>query len=77
MGRKIAGWGFVIGTILFSGSLYVLAIRKAVPMLMESTRSIPVGMITPFGGVAFIVGWVALAVCSGECPAKSPQENKD
>jgi uncharacterized membrane protein YgdD (TMEM256/DUF423 family) len=41
---------FLIGIILFSGSLYTLAITD-IKML---------GMITPFGGVAFIVGWVLL-----------------
>src|SRR5918998_4588187 len=44
---SVAGWGFLAGTILFSGSLYVLSltgIRK-------------LGMITPIGGIALIVGW--------------------
>lgn len=48
----LAGWGFVIGTILFSGSLYLLA--------LTDTRWL--GAITPFGGAAFIAGWVLLAV---------------
>jgi uncharacterized membrane protein YgdD (TMEM256/DUF423 family) len=47
----VAGWAFVIGTILFSGSLYVLAL----------TGMKWLGAITPFGGVAFLVGWAALA----------------
>src|ERR1700683_3418701 len=43
-------WFLFAGILLFSGSLYVLAVsgNKAL------------GMITPFGGVAFIVGWVLL-----------------
>ena len=41
---------FLLGIILFSGSLYALAI----------TGIKPLGIITPFGGVAFIVGWVLL-----------------
>lgn len=43
---------FVIGTVLFSGSLYVLA--------LTGVRQL--GMITPLGGVAFIGGWLCLAV---------------
>jgi uncharacterized membrane protein YgdD (TMEM256/DUF423 family) len=47
-----AGWFFIFGIILFSGSLYLLAI----------TGVRWLGAITPLGGVAFIAGWVALAV---------------
>jgi uncharacterized membrane protein YgdD (TMEM256/DUF423 family) len=46
-----AGWLFVVGTVLFSGSLYVLAVT--------GVRAL--GAITPFGGLAFILGWLALA----------------
>jgi len=46
-----AGWLFVAGTALFSGSLYVV-----------STTGIRIfGIVTPFGGVALILGWLALA----------------
>lgn len=47
-----AAWLFLIGIVLFSGSLYVLAL----------TGLRWVGMVTPFGGVAFIAGWLALAM---------------
>jgi uncharacterized membrane protein YgdD (TMEM256/DUF423 family) len=47
----LAGWLFLTGTLLFSGSLYLLAITGARWM----------GIITPFGGLAFILGWLALA----------------
>jgi uncharacterized membrane protein YgdD (TMEM256/DUF423 family) len=47
----VAGWGFSLGILLFSGSLYVLTI----------TGHTTWGMVTPFGGVAFLVGWAALA----------------
>jgi uncharacterized membrane protein YgdD (TMEM256/DUF423 family) len=47
-----AGWLFAAGTVLFSGSLYLLA--------LTDTRWL--GAITPLGGVAFILGWLALAV---------------
>lgn len=46
-----AGWLFIIGTVLFSGSLYALS--------LSGIRAF--GAITPFGGVAFIAGWLALA----------------
>lgn len=45
-----AGWLFFAGIILFSGSLYVYALTGVKTL----------AMITPFGGVAFLVGWVLL-----------------
>jgi uncharacterized membrane protein YgdD (TMEM256/DUF423 family) len=48
----VAGWLFVAGTLLFSGSLYALA--------LSGTRWL--GAITPIGGVAFLIGWLALAI---------------
>jgi len=48
----IAGWFFVAGIVLFSGSLYALALT-GVSML---------GAITPIGGLAFLIGWACLAV---------------
>ena len=47
---SLAGWAFIFGIILFSGSLYVLAV----------TGIKSLGMITPIGGVFFIIGWVLL-----------------
>ena len=49
-----AGWLFVAGTLLFSGSLYLLAFTGARWL----------GIITPFGGVAFIAGWLCLALAA-------------
>ena len=49
-----AGWSFVAGIVLFSGSLYALAI-SGVTML---------GAITPLGGLAFLAGWAFLAVAA-------------
>ena len=51
---NVAGWAFLVGVILFSGSLYVLS----------ATGYKMLGMITPFGGLAFLVGWVALVVAA-------------
>ena len=45
-------FAFVLGIVLFSGSLYVLAI----------TNVHWIGAITPFGGVSFLVGWAWLAI---------------
>jgi uncharacterized membrane protein YgdD (TMEM256/DUF423 family) len=50
----VAGWSFVAGIFIFSGSLYALALT-GVTML---------GAITPIGGVAFLIGWIALAVAA-------------
>jgi uncharacterized membrane protein YgdD (TMEM256/DUF423 family) len=46
-----SGWLFVAGTILFSGSLYLLSL----------TGQRWLGAITPLGGLAFIAGWLCLA----------------
>lgn len=46
----VAACAFIIGIMLFSGSLYTLS--------LTGIRGL--GAITPFGGVAFIVGWAAL-----------------
>ena len=48
---QVAGWAFVTGIVLFSGSLYAMA--------FTGIRAL--GAITPIGGVAFIIGWAALA----------------
>jgi uncharacterized membrane protein YgdD (TMEM256/DUF423 family) len=47
-----AGWLFVVGTTLFCGSLYALA--------LTGTRWL--GAITPLGGIAFLAGWICLAL---------------
>jgi uncharacterized membrane protein YgdD (TMEM256/DUF423 family) len=49
-----AGQLFLVGTVLFSGSLYLLVLTET-PWL---------GAITPLGGVAFIAGWLSLAVAA-------------
>jgi uncharacterized membrane protein YgdD (TMEM256/DUF423 family) len=47
-----AGWCFLVGTVLFSGSLYGLS--------LTGTRWL--GAITPLGGAAFLAGWLCLAL---------------
>lgn len=49
-----AGWLFVAGIVIFSGSLYLLALTGARWL----------GAITPLGGLAFLAGWAALAVAA-------------
>ncbi len=49
-----SGWMFVLGTVLFSGSLYLLA--------LTGVRAW--GAVTPFGGLAFLAGWALLAVAA-------------
>ncbi len=48
---RLAGLSFLTGILLFSGSLYLLA--------LSGLRFF--GMITPFGGVSFIAGWALVA----------------
>jgi uncharacterized membrane protein YgdD (TMEM256/DUF423 family) len=47
----VAAWLFVAGIALFSGSLYALA--------LTGVRGL--GAVTPFGGIAFLAGWLAFA----------------
>lgn len=47
-----AGWLFVVGIVVFSGSLYLLSVTGARWL----------GAITPLGGLAYIIGWAALAI---------------
>lgn len=49
-----AGISFVIGILLFSGSLYLLTL----------TGISKLGIITPFGGVAFLIGWLCLGLAA-------------
>ena len=49
-----AGWLFAAGIVLFSGSLYLLAVTGVAVL----------GAITPIGGVAFLAGWLSLIVAA-------------
>ena len=46
----VAGWAFVLGILLFSGSLYAMS--------LTGVRAL--GAVTPFGGLAFLFGWGSL-----------------
>jgi uncharacterized membrane protein YgdD (TMEM256/DUF423 family) len=50
----VAAWSFALGVVVFSGSLYAMALGA--PRWF--------GAITPLGGVAFLTGWVSLARAS-------------
>lgn len=50
----VAGWAFIVGTVIFSGSLYTLSLSNIKWL----------GAITPLGGVAYIVGWGCLGVAA-------------
>lgn len=57
--RKLTAWAFrllLAGIIIFSGSLYILAV----------TGWEALGAITPIGGVAFVAGWLCLALAAGK-----------
>jgi uncharacterized membrane protein YgdD (TMEM256/DUF423 family) len=59
--RNIMSWSgafFVLGIVLFSGSLYLLASLKAMNKIGVSG----IGIITPIGGLCFLVGWALLLV---------------
>ena len=53
---RYAGYCFLIGILLFSGSLYLLTFLKAT----NTIGLTGLGIITPFGGVFFIVVWICL-----------------
>lgn len=58
---RLAGWLMVAGVIIFAGSLYVLVISGQKWL----------GMITPFGGVCFLIGWTSLIVAGVRSGAPS------
>jgi uncharacterized membrane protein YgdD (TMEM256/DUF423 family) len=49
-----AGWAFILGVVIFSGSLYALSLSGLKVL----------GAITPIGGVAFILGWILMVLAS-------------
>src|SRR5215217_241203 len=50
----VAGWSFTAGILIFSGSLYALALTGVTTL----------GAVTPLGGLAFLIGWIALAIAA-------------
>jgi uncharacterized membrane protein YgdD (TMEM256/DUF423 family) len=50
-GAAASGWWFIAGIVLFSGSLYALALSDIMWL----------GAVTPLGGLSFLIGWLWLA----------------
>jgi uncharacterized membrane protein YgdD (TMEM256/DUF423 family) len=50
--KKTVFWFFILGIILFSGSIYLLALNEVLPF-----NAAKIGFITPIGGLMFIIGW--------------------
>ena len=65
---KAAGWCFVTGIVLFSGSLYALAAVKAA--VQPGFRWL--GPVTPVGGVFFIAGWLMMLAAFFKKPVDNP-----
>ena len=63
-----AGWCFVTGIVLFSGSLYALAAVKAA--VQPGFRWL--GPVTPVGGVFFIAGWLMMLAAFFKKPVDNP-----
>lgn len=61
--RTVAGWCFVLGTLAFSGSLYAIGFGGPSWLGM---------IVTPTGGVLFIVGWIAMAISAGSFAKTAP-----
>lgn len=59
---QTAGWTFLVGSVIFSGTLYALSL----------TGLRWLGAVTPIGGVLILVGWAALAVAAGSFGKQAP-----
>ncbi len=58
-GLVTAGWLFTAGIVLFSGSIYLLALQDVLGLNLAF-----LGPITPIGGVAFMAGWLFVFISS-------------
>lgn len=58
--RNISSYCFMFGVLLFSGSLYLLALRE----VFQVNYGAVFGPITPIGGLLFILGWIYLALAA-------------
>jgi uncharacterized membrane protein YgdD (TMEM256/DUF423 family) len=67
-----ASYFFVIGIILFSGSLYAIVLMKAADVPINSV----IAMLTPLGGISFVVGWLCIfmGIPSDESYTKKPKQ---
>ena len=60
---RAAGWLFLIGIVIFSGTLYLLVL----------TDNKWLGAVTPLGGICLIAGWVCLAAAGVKLPEKGEE----
>lgn len=58
----VAAGAFLLGVVLFSGSLYLLVL----------TGTGWLGAVTPIGGILFLAGWLALGIAAWQGPRRSP-----
>ena len=54
--KKTVFWFFILGILLFSGSIYLLALNAILPF-----NAAKIGFVTPIGGLLFIIGWILFA----------------
>lgn len=54
--KKTVFWFFILGILLFSGSIYLLALNAILPF-----NTAKIGFVTPIGGLLFIIGWIWFA----------------
>lgn len=66
-----AGQAFLMGIFCFSGSLYLFTLIAAFDVLPDGRSPSGLGLITPLGGVFFIVGWVFLWLGVSKIPSES------
>jgi len=59
---SLAGGLFIAGTLLFSGSLYFMAVT-----------GVSAGYVTPLGGLCFLAGWLAMALAGGRLGPPRPK----
>ena len=55
--KRRVSWLFILGILLFSGSIYFLSLQDVLPFSVKG-----IALLTPLGGLLFIVGWVMLAI---------------
>lgn len=61
---KVSGGLFAVGILLFSGSLYLMALT-----------GLRVGMVTPMGGVCFLAAWLCFGIAAWGC--RAPDQRRD
>jgi uncharacterized membrane protein YgdD (TMEM256/DUF423 family) len=60
---RASGWGFALGPLIFSGSLYLMA--------LSGQRWL--GAVTPLGGLLMLAGWLSLAISFSKSPLPPPE----